>query len=51
MVKFQSGTKDFFINFWRVSFFFVGPLIPCFRLLVTSTLGFKARVDHLTYMF
>ena len=26
---------------------FVGPLIPCFGLLVTSALGFKARVDSL----
>ena len=24
---------------------FLGPLIPCFGLLVTSALGFKARVD------
>ena len=38
---------------------FVGPLIPCFGLLVTSPLGFKARVGslirtwwrHTCYMF
>ena len=30
---------------WRTYVFFGGPLIPCFGLPVTSTLGFKARVD------
>ena len=32
-------------NFWRTSVFILRPLIPCFGLLVTSALDFKARVD------
>ena len=36
----------FFLKFfWRTQVLFVGSLIPCFGLLVTSTLSFKARVD------
>ena len=31
--------------------FFVRPLILCFGLLVTSALGFKARVDHFLHAF
>ena len=36
--------------FWRTSVLFRGHWYPCFGLLVTSTLGFKAREDSLTYM-
>ena len=53
MLPFQNITTHhklfffFFLNFWRTHVRFVGPLIPCFGLLVTSALGFKARVDSL----
>ena len=35
---------SFFLKFLLDTCLFVGPLIPCFGLLVTSLLGFKARV-------
>ena len=38
----------YFELFWKPSVLFVGPLIPCFRLLVMSALGFKNRVDPFT---
>ena len=34
----------FFLKFLLDTSPFVGPLIPCFGLLLTSPLGFKARV-------
>ena len=34
----------FFFNFWRILILFMGSLIPLFRLLVMSALGFKVRV-------
>ena len=37
----------FFYTFWEHKSFSWGYWYPCFRLLVTSALGFKARVDPL----
>ena len=37
-------TFFFFVNFGGYQFFFVGPLIPLFGLMVTSVLSFKASV-------
>ena len=37
----------FFFKNWRTLDLSVGQLVPCFGLLVTSALGFKARVDSL----
>ena len=34
----------FFLNFWRTHVLFWGHWYPCFGFLVTSPLGFKARV-------
>ena len=53
--KFQLGGHSVFwpmfgntfVNFWRKKSFFVGLLIPLFGLLVTSSQGFKARMDSL----
>ena len=47
--------KSYFFNFWRPYILFVGPLIPCYRVLIMSHLGFKAalfalgRCIHITY--
>ena len=38
--------KTFFKIFWGTQFLLWGHWYPCFGLLVTSALGFKARVDH-----
>ena len=35
-----------FCNIWRTQVLFMGSLIPCFGLLVTSTLGFKTMMDN-----
>ena len=37
----------FFLEFWGKSVLFMSHWYPCFGLLVTSPLGFKARVDPL----
>ena len=37
----------FFLNFWRTQILLLEPLIPPFRRLVKSSLGFKPRVDSL----
>ena len=34
-------------NNWRTSVLFVGPLIPCLKLLVTSALDIEAGLDPL----
>ena len=39
--------KFFFKSFWRTHVLFWGPWYPCFGFLVTSPLGFKARVGCL----
>ena len=39
----------FLFKFWRAYILFVGPLIPCFGLLVISPLGFKARLGNLIH--
>ena len=37
-------THFFFFKFWRTHVLFLGHWYPCFGFLVTSPLGFKARV-------
>ena len=38
-------SQCFFFNFWRTLVLFVGQLILCFGLLVTSALGFTTSMD------
>lgn len=42
--------NNFVLNFGGHQYFLLGYWYPCFGHLVTSTLGFKARVDPITCM-
>ena len=43
--RIEGFTSILFSKKWRTSVLFVGPLIPCSKLLVMSALGFKGRSD------
>ena len=44
-------TTIFFIKFWRTHVLFWGHWYPCFEFLVTSPLGFKARVGSALFAY